>query len=137
MRFEIYLPYQYPDEQEALDLMNQAEQIAGLEVALRRVGTGDVRDFFAGAMPIYLLDGRLLAAGHPPPKEVLATLRRLMTEKPATRLLRDVFGDVSQEKLATLSPQLHLEEYGKGQRIYIQGEAADVMYLLRRGRVEL
>jgi CRP/FNR family cyclic AMP-dependent transcriptional regulator len=137
MRLELYLPYQYPDQEEALNFLRQAEHIAGLEVALKTIGAGDTRPLFAGAMPIYLLDGRLLAAGHPPPEALLATLRRLAAGKPSPRLLQDVLGNASQEKLAALSPHLRVKDYSKGQRIFVQGEAANALYLLRRGRVEL
>lgn len=137
MQLEIYLPYQYPDQEEALNLMSQAEHIAGLEVTLKTIGAGDARDFFAGAVPIYLLDGELLASGHPPPGALLATLRRRAAGKSSARLLHDVFGDVDQERLAALRPGLRLKDYAKGQRIYAQGEPADTLFLLRRGKVEL
>ncbi len=137
MRLEIYLPSQYADQEEALDLIRQAEQIAGLEVTVRPIGSGDLRGFFAGAMPIYLLDGRLLAAGHPPPEGLLAALRQSALEEPPIRLLRDVFGDLSGEHLPALQPALRVQQYGKGQRVYVQGEAAETMYLLRQGRIKL
>ncbi len=137
MRLEIYLPYQYPDQEEALHLMRQAEQIAGLEVVLKTVGSGETRPLFAGAMPMYFLDGRLLAAGHPPPEALLATLRRLVAGKPSPRRVQDVLGSASQEQLALLSPNLHVQDFARGQRVFVQGEAANAMYLLRRGRVEL
>ncbi|HLW03487.1 MAG TPA: Crp/Fnr family transcriptional regulator [Ktedonobacterales bacterium] len=148
MRLEVYLPHQYPDRQEALNLIKQAEQIAGLQVVVRSVGSGDLRDFFAGAMPIYLLDGQLVAAGHPPPETLLAFLRQAVqessraTDRAAARetpidALRDVFRSLGQEELAALSAEVRLKPYAKGARIFLQGEAADAMYLLRQGRVEL
>jgi CRP/FNR family transcriptional regulator len=137
MRLEVYLPHQHPDQEEVLELIRQAEQIAGLEVIVRPVGSGDVRGFFAGAMPIYVLDGQLLAAGHPAPDGLLAALRQATLEQPPIRLLRDAFGDPGQEHLPALWAPLRVQEYGKGQRVYVQGEAADLLYLLRSGRVEL
>ncbi len=146
MRLEIYLPHHYPDRQEALDLVRQAEQIAGLQVVVRSIGTDDLRDFFAGAMPIYLLDGQLVAAGHPPPEALLAFLRQSVQNSPRATdraaappgdLLRDVFRSLGQEGMAALSSDVRLKSYVKGQRIFLQGEAADALYLLRQGRVEL
>lgn len=161
MRLEIYLPQQYPDQEEVRNLITLAEQIAGLEVVIRPIGSGDLRDFFAGAAPIYRLEGRLVAAGHPPLDALLAFLRQAAQSASAAdagppargdqrapeqvaglgespmRLLQDVFRDVTQEDLATISPHIRLQQYAKGQRVFVQGEAADAMYLLRRGRIEL
>jgi CRP-like cAMP-binding protein len=159
MRLEIYLPQQYPDQEEVLNLIAQAERIAGLEVIIRPIGSGDLRDFFAGAAPIYRLDGRLVAAGHPPPETLLAFLSQAAQTAAAQPvsadvglrapeqaagagespmcLLHDVFRDVTQEDLAAISPNIRLQHYAKGQRVFVQGAAADAMYLLRRGRIEL
>jgi len=149
MRLEVYLPHQYPDRQEALNLIRQAEQIAGLQVVVRSIGSGDVRNFFAGAMPIYLLDGQLLAAGHPPPEALLAFLRQsaqsspratdraAVQKEPPIAALRDVFRSLGQEEVAAPGPDVRLKSYAKGQRVFLQGEAADALYLLRQGRVEL
>ncbi len=149
MRLEVYLPHQYPDRQEALNLIKQAEQIAGLQVVARSIGSGDLRDFFAGAMPIYLLDGQLLAAGHPPPEALLSYLRQsvqnssratdraAVQREPSIDALRNVFRNLGQEELAALSSDVRLKSYARGARIFLQGEPVDAMYLLRQGRVEL
>src|SRR5689334_14097498 len=101
MRLEIYLPQQYPDQEEALHLIAQAEQIAGLEVIIRPIGSGDLRDFFAGAAPIYRLEGRLLAAGHPPPEALLAYLRQAAESAAAAKAGRPVLGvQVAPEQAA-------------------------------------
>ncbi|HEY7347134.1 MAG TPA: Crp/Fnr family transcriptional regulator [Ktedonobacterales bacterium] len=166
MRLEVYLPLQYSDQSEVLDLIKRAEQIPGLQVTIRSIGSGDLRSFFVGAVPIYLLDGQLLAAGYPPPESFLAALRQ-RAQAPSSAwllpagsawspqdsphaaasasdqgtspvlLLLDVFRDLTQEELAALSPTLRLKRYAKGQCVYWQGDVADTMFLLRQGRIEL
>src|ERR1051326_5738580 len=78
MRLEIYLPAHAREQREAQTIINEARQIAGLEVTVIPIGNGDLRDFYAGSVPIYLLDGELLASGHPPPEALLADLRQRM-----------------------------------------------------------
>jgi CRP-like cAMP-binding protein len=144
MWLEIYFPYQYPDQQEAQAIIEQAQQIPGLQVTAHVVGAGDLCDFFVGAVPIYLLDGQLLAAGHPPPELLLSSLRqRAQTTSPAKRmparpaLVLDVFRDLSPQEITTLNGRIRLRKYAKGEAIYWQGDKAHELFLLRKGRVEL
>src|ERR1051326_4823020 len=151
MRLEIYLPAQAREQQEAQTIISEARQIAGLEVVVIPIGNGDLRDFYAGSVPIYLLDGELLGSGHPPPEALLADLRQRaqapgqarpllgpdgpMLESPWLHV--DVFRDLSQDDLNTLSARMWPRSYAKGQLIYRQGADAAELFLLRQGRVEL
>ncbi len=141
MRLEIYLPPQYHDQPEAQAIIQQAQQIEGLQVTVQVIGDGDLRDFFVGAVPIYLLDGHLLAAGHPPPETLLAALRQRAQAAPAAKKpgfsLLDVFRDLSPEEITALNSRIRLRRYAKGEVIYWQGDEARELFLLRKGRVEL
>jgi CRP-like cAMP-binding protein len=153
MRLEIYLPAHAQEQQEAQAIISGAQQIAGLEVAVIPIGNGDLRAFYAGAVPIYLLDGALLAAGHPPPDTLLAYLRQRSQSPETARpmaapaeqphpfasslLYEDVFRDLSQDDLNALSARMWPRSYAREQLIYRQGGDAAELFLLRQGRVEL
>lgn len=150
MRLEVYLPAQAQEQEEAQTIISEARQIAGLEVMVTRIGEGDLRSFYAGAVPIYLLDGEVLAAGHPPPGALLEALRqRARTAAPVSRPAAvdelaassfwhvDVFRDLHADDLAALSLRMWPRSYAKEQRIYRQGADAAELFLLRQGRVEL
>jgi CRP-like cAMP-binding protein len=147
MRLEVYLPARATEQQEAQTIINEARQIAGLEVAVMQMGSDSLQDFFAGAAPIYLLDDELLASGHPPPEALLAHLRQrvqALSAHPARLhpaasplLFADVFRDLSQHDLAVLSARMWPRSYMRGQIVYRQGSDAAELFLLRQGRVEL
>ncbi len=146
MRLEVYLPA-HAQEQEAQAIISAARQIAGLEVSVLPIGENDVQTFYAGAVPIYLLDGEVLAAGYPSPEALLDVLRQRAQpamQRPATddlfasALLHiDVFRDLSAGNLATLSERMWPRSFAREQLIYRQGTDAAELFLLRQGRVEL
>ena len=148
MRLEVYLPAHAQEQQEAQAIISAARQIAGLEVSVAQVGENDVRAFYAGAVPIYLLDGEVLASGHPPPDALLTALRQRMQAAsmrrpaaeevfPSTLLQRGVFRDLNADDLAALSERMWPRSYAREQLIYRQGTDAAELFLLRQGRVEL
>jgi CRP-like cAMP-binding protein len=147
MRLEVYLPAHAPDQQEARAIIHAAQQIAGLEVSVALVGENDVRAFYAGAVPIYLLDGAVLASGHPEPEALLAVLRQRAQAAVvppeagdlfATSLLQvDVFRNLNPDALTVLSERMWPRSYARGQLVYRQGADAAELFLLRQGRVEL
>ncbi len=151
MRLEIFLPVHSREQQEAQTIISEASQIAGLEVVVIPIGNGDLRGFYAGSVPIYLLDGELLASGHPPPGALLEDIRqRVQAPGSARPLLEsearaldsswlhvDVFRDLGLDDLNTLSARMWPRSYAKGQLLYRQGADAAELFLLRQGRVEL
>lgn len=162
MWLEVYLPYHDRDQQEVQAIVRQVQQIAGLHVAVRMIGAEDLSGLFVGAVPIYLLNGQLLAAGHPPPEALLAVLRQRAQEPSQAEklsvqqvqvaavitppnsvlgkssLLRfDVFRDLSLEVLAALSSKIQLRKFAKGEAVFWQGDEARELFLLQKGRVEL
>ena len=149
MRLDVYLPAHAPEQQEAQAFINEAQHITGLEVHVVQIGEGDLRSFYAGAVPVYLLDGEVIASGYPPPDALLDYLRRRAQVALPPRQLAvddlleeallqvDVFSDLPATDLAALSPRMWPRSYAKDQLIYRQGTDAAELFLLRQGRVEL
>lgn len=165
MLLEVYIPRQHPGRQEALDIIQQARHIPGLQVAVSKVDEQAIGSPLISTAPSYWLDGQLLAWGQPSPRSLLAELQRLAKTSvtgnppqlenahsaspqaaPASSLSQDrisswpifsLSGALKPEEFFALQKKMSPRAFVKGRFIYRQGEPARELFLLKQGQVQL